>query len=184
MRINNKAPFYNTGHNAFELYRRLQDENKVVKKLDKCHPLIYKMYRIAEEYNKDVRLKLIELTDILWRNSKYPAEKFASSKNSTYVQTKVNVDDTIFFLVDEWNRGEKFMESGTIIYKTSQYVTVCYLSGYRSRTDNILYNDIHGKLNMSMPWVEIPGWSGHIETFSDLDTKEDLKVQYNLIVKH
>lgn len=89
------------------------------------------------------------------------------------IKETVKCDDTIFFLVDEWHRGNKRMESGTILYKTDRYVSVVYLSGYRSRNDDIPYNDIYGRLDLTKPWVSIPGWSGHIHLLQPIQDESN-----------
>ena len=53
----NKKPYYNINFIALHLYSML-DEHKYVKRLDKLHPLVYKMFTIAEESNKNVRVEL------------------------------------------------------------------------------------------------------------------------------
>lgn len=55
----NKKPYFNINFIARHLYAML-DEHKYVKHLEKLHPLVYKMFTIAEESNNNVRVELRE----------------------------------------------------------------------------------------------------------------------------
>ena len=86
------------------------------------------------------------------------------------IATKKNLleGDTVIFLCDEYRRGEKSAFDGQIQFVNDETVSVIYLSGYKSRNDDIPYEDILAKVDKSKPWVELEvNYSGHFQVFKD-----------------
>ena len=79
----------------------------------------------------------------------------------------VKVGDTIIFKCDEYNNGDIQEFSGQVQYIDEKGVGAIYLSGYRSRNDDIPFEDIFAVLDKSKPWIELKyaPFNGHFIEF-------------------
>lgn len=80
----------------------------------------------------------------------------------------VKQDDTVIFLCDEYRDGRKECFDGKVLHTTDQGAEVLYLSGYRSRSDLIPFEDIIAKVDLSMPEIKLDEhpYRGHFIKFS------------------
>lgn len=58
-----------------------------------------------------------------------------------------------------------------VIGTYENFVTVCYLEGYKSRTDNIQYKDIIAKVDQRRKWISLPNniFKGQFLVFDQLE---------------
>lgn len=76
--------------------------------------------------------------------------------------------DKVIALVEEYaGRGEEAFD-GDVLYTTDKGVAICYLSGYKSRTDDITWDKILAKVDKRRKWVDLKGinYSGNFQIFN------------------
>jgi hypothetical protein len=75
----------------------------------------------------------------------------------------VKKGDTIIFNVDEYRDGSIDQFDGHVLSASDQGVSVVYLSGYKSRNDDISWSDVIAKLDKRKPYIKLKRapFSGH-----------------------
>ena len=81
----------------------------------------------------------------------------------------INVGNRIIFLHDEYGDGNEYDFDGTVQLIDEMGVHVVYLSGYRSRNDFILWENILAKVDRRRKWVKLAlsTCSGHFLEFGE-----------------
>lgn len=74
--------------------------------------------------------------------------------------------DVLICSIDEWRDGKPFNFDCHVLMKLNGGFDVVYLSGFRSRNDFVPYKDIIAKVDLTMPIVDIDGFSGHFKVFN------------------
>jgi hypothetical protein len=86
---------------------------------------------------------------------------------------KINKEDTLICMIDEWNKGVKESFDCHITSFSETGVNVMYLSGFRSRNDFVLWEDVVAKVDLEKPWIDLEGtaYKGNFEVFNTPTTK-------------
>lgn len=67
----------------------------------------------------------------------------------------IHKGDTVIFLCDEYRDGDIREFDGHVLYTDDKGVDILYLSGYKSRNDYVLYQDVIAKVDQTVPWIEL-----------------------------
>lgn len=92
-------------------------------------------------------------------------------------QESIKKGNTIIFNVDEYRDGNIDQFDGHVLSVSDQGVSVVYLSGYKSRNDDICWKDVIAKLDKRRPWIKLSQapFSGHFAEFNQQANHEKAK---------
>lgn len=82
--------------------------------------------------------------------------------------------DTVICMISEYRVDQKRAFDCTVQHVSDKGASVCYLSGYKSRNDDVPWADIVAKVDKTKPWVQLDDipFSGSFHVFNHRESKD------------